>query len=185
MTSCKGMPTHRKARAMPVGRILVAAVVAVTLAGCTYVAPSAGSEVRSTEASVSIPFPTPTPTSVAGSWAAPLSGQFVSQAVRTTGSVRITGTATEATLTLEGVSVASDQDLKVVLNEGALSKDPSGNMVVDDPKVMDIGANLKPGGGSQSFQLPPVPAFKIRSVTIVGWQNQVAYGTADLMPTSR
>jgi hypothetical protein len=75
--------------------------------------------------------------------------------------------------------------LKVVLNEGALSKDPSGNMVVDDPKVMDIGANLKPGGGSQSFQLPPVPAFKIRSVTIVGWQNQVAYGTADLMPTSR
>jgi hypothetical protein len=114
-----------------------------------------------------------------------LSGQFVSQAVRTTGSVRITGTAAEVTLTLEGVSVASDQDLKVVLNEGALSKDPSGNMVVDDPKVMDIGANLKPGGGSQSFRLPPVPAFKIRSVTIVGWQNQVAYGTADLMPTSR
>ncbi len=115
-----------------------------------------------------------------------MSGQFVSQAARTTGSVRITGTTAGATLTLEGVSVSSDQDLKVVLNEGALSKDPSGNMVVDDPKGMDIGANLKPGGGgSQSFQLPPVPAFKVRSVTIVDWQNRVAYGTADLMPTSR
>ncbi|MBT8162683.1 MULTISPECIES: hypothetical protein [Arthrobacter] len=165
---------------MPVGRILPVAAVALTLAGCTYATPAAVPDAQTPEASASIPRPSPTPTSVAESWGAPLSGRFISQAARTSGSVSITGTAAGATLTLEGVSITSDPGLKVMLNEGALSKDPSGNMVVEDPKSVDIGAQLKPGPGSQSFQLPPFPPFTVRSVTIVDWQTHVAYGTADL-----
>ncbi len=50
-----------------------------------------------------------------------------------------------------------------MLIEGALSKDASsndasGNMVVEDPKSMDIGAQVKTDGGSQTFELPPGPA---------------------------
>ncbi|MFJ6303102.1 DM13 domain-containing protein [Pseudarthrobacter oxydans] len=176
------MPAHRKARAMPIGQILVVAVVAVMLAGCTYAEPTAAPDTESPGASASVPGPSPTPTSVAESWGAPMSGQFISQVARTTGGVSITGTAAGATLTLEGVSIDPGPDVRVVLNEGALSKDPSGNMVVQDPKSMDIGAQLKPGTGSQSFELPPFPPFKVRSITIMDWQNHIAYGTADLTP---
>ncbi|MFH5880237.1 hypothetical protein [Arthrobacter sp. NA-172] len=167
---------------MPVGRVLAVAAVAVILTGCTYAEPAAVPDAQTPEGSAPIPYPSPTPTSAAASWGAPLSGRFISQAARTTGGVLITGTAAGATLTLEGVSIASNPNLKVVLNKGALSKDPSGNMVVEDPNSVDIGAQLKPSPGSQSFQLPPFPPFKVQSVTIVDWQTHVAYGTADLTP---
>jgi len=176
------MPAQRKARAMPIGQILVVAVVAVMLAGCTYAEPTAAPDTESPGASASVPRPSPTPTSVAESWGAPMSGQFISQAARTTGGVRITGTPAGATLTLEGVSIDPGPDVRVVLNEGALSKDPSGNMVVQDPKFVDIGAQLTAGPGPQSFELPPFPPFKVRSITIMDWRNHTAYGTADLTP---
>lgn len=172
---------NRPVIAQLIGRILTAAAVAVTAAGCTYVAPEAPSD--SAAAAVSgAPTPHPTPTSVAASWGAPLSGRFISQGTRTVGVVGIAGTATGATLTLEGVSTTPNPDLKIILNEGALSKDTSGDMVVQDPKSLDIGAQLKPGPGSQTFELPPSPPFTIRSVTIMDSRTNVAYGTADLNP---
>lgn len=177
------MPAHRKTRAMPIRRILIVAVAGILLAGCTYAEPTAAPGTESPEASAPVPHPSPTPTSVAESWGGPLSGRFISQAAPIAGSVRITGTAVGATLTLEDVSIVSGPELRVVLNEGALSKDPSGNMVVEDPKCVDVGAQLNPGSGSQSFELPPFPPFKVRSITIMDWQNHIAYGTADLTPT--
>jgi hypothetical protein len=69
-----------------------------------------------------------------------------------------------------------------MLNEGALSKDASGYFVVQDPKSMDITAQLKPGAAFQFFELPPSPPFRIRSVTIMDSRTNVAYGRADLSP---
>ncbi|MCZ9880645.1 hypothetical protein [Arthrobacter sp. B2a2-09] len=164
-----------------IGRILTAAAVALTAAGCTYVAPAAQPN-NPTPAVSGASTPGPTPTSVAASWGAPLSGRFISQGTRTVGVVHIAGTATGATLTLEGVSTTPNPDLKIILNEGALSKDTSGDMVVQDPKFIDLGAQLKPGPGSQTFELPPSPPFTIRSVTIMDPRTHIAYGTADLTP---
>ncbi|GAA5189536.1 MULTISPECIES: DM13 domain-containing protein [Arthrobacter] len=164
-----------------IGRILTAAAVALTAAGCTYVAPEAQPD-NPTPTVSGASTPGPTPSSVAASWGAPLSGRFISQGTRTVGVVRIAGTSTGATLTLENVSTTPNPDLKVILNEGALSKDTSGDMVVQDPKSMDIGVQLKPGPGSQSFELPPSPPFTIRSVTIMDPRTHIAYGTAELTP---
>ena len=156
--------------------------VAVAAAGCSYSAPVHPPDSRAAVASeLSIPTPTAAPTSVAASWGVPLSGRFVSQATRTVGVVYITGTTDGATLTLD-VSTTANPDLEVMLNKGALSKDPSGNMVVEDPNSLLLPAQLKPGSGPQLFELPSFPPFRIRSVTIMDSQTHVAYGTADLSP---
>lgn len=165
------------------GRILMAAAVAVTAAGCTYVAPE-GLSGNATTAVPGSSTPQAAPTSVAGTWGSPLSGRFISQGARTDGVVRIAGTGAGVTLTLEGISTTPSPDLKLMLNEGALSKNASGDMVVEDPKFLDIGAKVKPGPGSQTFELPPSPPFIIRSVTIVDLKTRVAYGTAELSPGS-
>ncbi|MCX2747235.1 hypothetical protein OOZ51_05320 [Arthrobacter sp. MI7-26] len=164
-----------------IGRILTAAAVALTAAGCTHVARPAQPD-SPTMAVSGASTPYPSPTSVAASWGAPLSGLFISQGTRTVGVARIAGTATGATLTLDGVSTTPNPALKIILNEGALSKDTSGDIVVQDPKFLDIGGHLKPGPGSQTFELPPYPPFTIRSVTIMDSRTNVAYGTADLNP---
>lgn len=162
-------------------RILIAAAVALSAAGCTYAAPAAPPG-NPTPAASGASAPGPASTSAAASWAAPSSGRFISQGARTVGVVRIARTSTGATLTLEGVSTTPNPDLKIILNEGALSKDTSGDMVVEDPKVLDIGGQLKPGPGSQRFDLPPSPPFTIRSVTIMDPRTHIAYGTAELTP---
>ncbi|BAS16329.1 conserved hypothetical protein [Arthrobacter sp. Hiyo8] len=164
-----------------IGRILMAAAVTVIAAGCTYVSPETASG-TSTKAVSGASTPQAAPTSVAASWDAPLTGRFISQGTRTVGVVHIAETEAGATLTLENVSTTPNPDLKVILNEGALSKDASGDMVVEDPKFLDIGGKLKPGPGSQNFELPPSPPFRIRSVTIIDSRTNIAYGTADLTP---
>jgi hypothetical protein len=125
--------------------------------------------------------PEAAPTSLAASWGAPLSGRFVSQGTRTVGVAHIAETQAGASLTLEDFSTTPNPDLKVILNEGALSKDASGDMVVEDPKHLEIGGQVKPGP-SQTFELPPHPPYIIRSVTIIDSRTRVAYGTADLTP---
>lgn len=112
---------------------------------------------------------------------APLSGRFISQGARTVGAAHIAETTAGASLTLEDFSTTPNPDLMVILNEGALSKDASGDMVVEDPKHLEIAGQLKTGS-SQTFELPPYPAFVIRSVTIIDSRTRVAYGTADLIP---
>ncbi|WP_442542718.1 DM13 domain-containing protein [Arthrobacter sp. KN11-1C] len=174
---------YRPDTANLIGRILMAAAVTVTAAGCTYVAPEAPSG-TSTNAVSGASTPQAAPTSVSASWDAPLTGRFISQGTRTVGVVHIAETEAGATLTLENFSIAPNPDLKVILNEGALSKDTSGDMVVEDPKFLDIGGRLQPGPGSQTFNLPPSPPFRIRSVTIMDSRTGVAYGTADLTPGS-
>lgn len=171
----------RRPYARLIGPILMAAAVTVIAAGCTDVAPA----VKPDHPGPTVPgasTPYPSPASVAASWGAPLSGRFISQGTRTTGVAHIAGTATGATLTLEDFSTTPNPNLKVILNEGALSKDTSGDMVVEDPKFLDIGGKVKPGTGSQTFELPPSPPFTIRSVTIMDSRTNVAYGTADLTP---
>lgn len=151
------------------------------MAGCTYVAPDRppGSATAAVSGEST---PHSSPTSVAVSWGAPLSGRFISQSTRTAGLVRIKSTTTGATLTLEGVSTTPNPGLKIILNEGALSTDASGDEVVQDPKVLDLGAQLKTGAVSQTLELPPTPPFTIRSVTIMDPRTNLAYGTADLNP---
>ena len=173
----------RTGRAALTGRILLGVAVAVTAAGCTYAAPADPPDSQvPTVSAASLPPASPTPNSVAASWDAPLTGQFISQGARTVGIVRIERTATGAALILSGVSTTPNPDLKVMLNEGALTKDTSGYMVVQDPNSMDIAAQVNPGCGLQSFELPPFPPFRIRSVTIMDSRTNVAYGTADLTP---
>jgi hypothetical protein len=157
--------------------------VAVTAAGCTYAGPADPPDSHAaTVPGASLPLARPTSTSVAVSWDAPLTGRFISQNARTVGVVRIERTVTGVALILDGVSTKPNPDLKVVLNEGALTKVTSGSMVVQDPKSVDIAARLKPGSRLQSFGLPPSPPFRIRSVTIMDWRTNIAYGTADLTP---
>lgn len=157
-------------------RLLAVAVIIVSsVSGCSTAIPEPTASAPA--ATTHGPVPTDSPAA-----ARMLSGTFVSQAATTRGEVVLTEKPDSATLTLKDFSTGPGEEMYVNLNRGAMTKNPAGAYVVEDPSQIQL-AHLKSRTGTQSYDLTPMIAHlgEIQSVTIYSYKTLEAFGTANLL----
>nr|WP_281375482.1 DM13 domain-containing protein [Arthrobacter wenxiniae] len=110
-----------------------------------------------------------------------LAGTFVSQGAPTRGEVRITESPGMLMLTLTGFSTGAGDDLYINFNPGLMTRNASGDDVVENPNTIQVVA-LRAHAGTQSYDLTQVlPGLpEVRSVTIYSNKLREAFGTANL-----
>jgi hypothetical protein len=115
-----------------------------------------------------------------------LSGTFVSQRHRTSGTARVIrepgyrGTPTRITLELADLDTSNGPDLRVWLSDQPVRADRSGWRVFDTGRRVELG-DLKGNKGNQTYDVP-VTADLGTPRTVVIWSGRfsVAYGAAAL-----
>ena len=115
-----------------------------------------------------------------------LSGTFVSQQHRTSGTARVIrepayrGTPTRITLELADFDTSNGPDLRVWLSDQPVKADKSGWRVFDNGRRVELG-ELKGNKGNQTYEVPvSADLATVRSVTIWSGRFSVSYGAAAL-----
>ena len=161
-------------KTMKLAAAAAAVVLAAALSGCTAAVPD---PVSTAAPAVAAPATTAKP--LPAEW----TGTFVSQGTATSGTITIRRVGEKLTLTLADFSTAEGEQysLGINLNPGAMTKDPDGHFVVENPAQYEVDT-LKSSSGNQTYELP-VPASslpEVHSATIYDYSAREAFGSASL-----
>ncbi|ALV44811.1 hypothetical protein MB46_04070 [Arthrobacter alpinus] len=156
-------------------RLLAAGIiVTAAIAGCTAAETVETVQTPTVESGRSSPTPAAPLSKV-------LSGTFVSQAVPTSGEAIITQTPDSLVLELKDFSTSAADSLYVTVNPGAMTKNASGDNVINDPNRYML-EKLRSTTGTQSYDLTyMIQSFpEVRSITIYNDSTREAFGSANL-----